>query len=164
MEEGEGEGAVVVAVTRRTILPPTGPCAACGAPSARYTEKLHVALRDLCENHRDRAQRRRSAHRETPEQGRAWILALVAAEAKGERAPGWALQGKKREPAAITKPTVTRAPATSSAPPTPTPTPASTVAPPPDVIARVAALLRRVGGIEPLERMVDAVEQIRAVA
>jgi len=153
-----------IPIAGRVMHPSMGPCAACGSPSAPYSDKLHAALRDLCTADRDRAQKRRSAHRETPEQGRAWVVALAKAEASGEPPPGRATQGG-RGPRRVAKPSrAKRAPAPVEAvapvqPPAP-PSPA----PPSDLLARVAGIVKRAGGLDALEQLVAQVEQIRAVA
>ena len=156
-----------VAIAGRVMCPSTGPCVACGAPSAPYSSKLHEALRDLCEADRLRAQKRRSAHGESPEAGRAWVVALVQAKANGEPPPGRATQGGPRK-AARPKPVVVkvtrRAAAVAPAPTPPAPAPAAPALPSPGVLSRVVALLERVGGLPALERIVADVERLGAVA
>lgn len=155
-------------IAGRVMHPSMGPCVACGEPSAPYSDKLHPALRDLCDVDRQRAQKRRSAHQETPEDGRVWVVALVHAKAKGEPPPGRATQGgpgksrkaAKAAPSKLSR--AKRAPApveVVAQPPVPT---LST--PPTDLLARVAGIVKRAGGIDALEAIVAQVEQIRAVA
>lgn len=162
VEPAPEESGPVATIAGRVMLPSTGPCAACGEPSAPYSDKLDPALRDLCTTDRDRAQKRRSAHRETPEQGRAWVVALAKAEASGEPPPGRATQGGPRKAArpAVAKSSrvsrAKRAPVAVEVAPAPTP--------PSDLLARVAGIVKRAGGIDALEALVAQVEQIRAVA
>lgn len=146
------------------LTTPSASCAACGQPSAPHTDALPTELRDLCTTDRDRAQKWRSRQGKTGAEARAWVIALAAAQAKGEPPPGRATQGgpRKAERVEVAKPSkpsrAKRAPAPVAQVVAPPSTPAS------DVLSRVLALVDRAGGLAALETMVAQVEQLRRVA